>query len=275
MTDFEAATAAAAYIRERMKEPPGLCVVLGSGLGSLAGRVVSPVRLPYKEIPGFPELTLRTQSGQLLLGRLGDKPAAVMAGRFHYYEGHSFEALTRYVRVMHLLGVNRLLITNAAGGVNPTFRTGEFMLIRDHIKLFSDSPARGAGFEDYGFPRFFDMSHTYSAAWRQLAREAARGFGIPLRDGVYFYMPGPQFETPAEIRAIRAMGGDAVGMSTVPEVIAAAQCGMEVLGISCITNPAAGVVPERRLSDEEVNEAAVAVADRFCDWVEETVRRTV
>lgn len=254
---------AAAYIRQKAPVQPEICLVLGSGLGSLANEVEDAVWLPYADIPHFPRSTVKTHAGKLVLGRLEGRPAAVLSGRFHYYEGHSMEAAAFYVRVMHLLGVKKLLVTNAAGGVNETFRVGDLMMITDHIKLFTESPARGPIPDLFG-PRFFDMSRAYSPRLQALAAETAEELGISLRRGVYFYMAGPQFETPAEIRAVRALGGDAVGMSTVPEVIAAAQCGMEVLGISCITNLAAGMVPDGVLSDEEVNEAAGTVSASFC-----------
>lgn len=254
---------AAAYIRARMPAPPEVCLVLGSGLGRLAEEVEGAVVLPYADIPHFPRSTVASHAGRLLLGRLNGRPTAVLSGRFHYYEGYSMEQAAFYVRVMHLLGVRKLLLTNAAGGVNTAFRVGDFMILDDHIKFFTESPARGPQLSAFG-ERFFDMSCTYSPRLRRLADETAEKLGISVRHGVYFYMAGPQFETPAEIRAIRLLGGDAVGMSTVPEAIAAAQCGMEILGISCITNAAAGVMPGETLSDEEVGKNAAAVSEQFC-----------
>lgn len=254
---------AAACIRRLAPVPPEVCLVLGSGLGSLAAEVDGAVSLPYADIPHFPRSTVKTHAGKMVLGRLSGRPAAVLAGRFHVYEGYSMEEAAFYVRVMHLLGVKTLLVTNAAGGVNENFRLGDLMLITDHIKLTAESPSRGSIPAAFG-PRFFDMSRAYSPRLQELAVREAADLGIPLRHGVYFYMAGPQFETPAEIRAVRTLGGDAVGMSTVPEVIAAAQCGMEVLGISCITNLAAGMVPDSVLSDEEVNETAGRVSAAFC-----------
>ena len=256
-------TEAAAYIRRRMIEQPEVCLVLGSGLGRLAEEVEDAVSIPYEDIPHFPRSTVASHAGRLVLGRLNGRPAAVMAGRFHYYEGYSMETVAFYVRVMHLLQVKKLLITNAAGGVNERFQVGDFMLITDHIKFFTDSPARGAALPAFG-ERFFDLSRVYTPRLQRLAADTAEKLGISLRRGVYFYMAGPQFETPAEIRAIRLLGGDAVGMSTVPEVLAAAQCGMEVLGISCITNLAAGMTPGGVVSDDEVKESAGAAADAFC-----------
>ena len=264
---FERYEKAAAFIRERLGKSvspmPEVCLVLGSGLGRLAGEVTDPVEIPYEEIPGFPCSTVKSHAGKLVAGRLSGRPVAVMAGRFHYYEGYDMETLTFYVRVMRLLGVGKLVLTNAAGGVNESFRVGDLMLITDHIKLCAESPARGETDPRFG-DRCFDMTYTYSPALAAKARRAAEELDIPLREGVYFFMAGPQFETPAEIRAVRRLGGDAVGMSTVAEAIAARQCGMEVLGLSCITNLAAGMQPETEVSDQEVTQNAAAAADTFC-----------
>lgn len=250
------------YIRERMPVQPEIALVLGSGLGYLAERVEDAVRLPYAEIPGFPRATVASHAGVLVLGRLQGRAVAVLSGRFHCYEGYDMETAAYYVRVLSLLGVRSLLLTNAAGGVNPAFRPGDFMLITDHMKFTLDSPSRGRIPPVLG-SRFFDLSRAYTPRLQAVAQNCAKRLDILLHSGVYFFMAGPQFETPAEIRAIRLLGGDAVGMSTVPEVIAAAQCGMEVLGISCITNLAAGMLPETTVSDEEVTATAATVAASF------------
>lgn len=252
----------ARFLLEHIGCQPVLGLVLGSGLGALADDLIDAVRIPYEEIPGFPRSTVASHAGQLAVGKLSGKPVAMLCGRFHYYEGYDMETAAYYVRVLKLIGVQGLLITNAAGGVNPAYHPGDFMLIADHIKLCAESPVRGSHDPAWG-ERFFDMSRVYDPALRRMARQAAEQIGVSLHEGVYFYMTGPQFETPAEIRAIRALGGDAVGMSTVPEVIAAAQCGLPVLGVSCITNMAAGMVAERVVSDEEVTETAGAVSDQF------------
>lgn len=264
---FEEYQKAAEFIRDRAElggQPlPEICLVLGSGLGRLAREMEDAVTLPYEEIPGFPRSTVESHAGLLKVGRLAGRPAAVLSGRFHYYEGYDMETVAFYVRVMHLLGVKKLVLTNAAGGVNEQFRVGDLMLLTDHIKLCAESPSRGAVDPRLG-QRFFDMTHTYSPALRRTAKDCAARQGLTLREGVYFFMAGPQFETPAEIRAIRLLGGDAVGMSTVAEAIAASQCGMEVLGISCITNMAAGMVPDTLVSDEEVTQNAALASDGFC-----------
>lgn len=265
---------AAAFIRERLGKSisplPEVCLVLGSGLGRLAGDVQDPVIIPYAEIPGFPRSTVKSHAGKLIVGRLSGRPVAVLSGRFHYYEGYDMETVTFYVRVMYLLGVKKLVLTNAAGGVNESFRVGDLMLITDHIKLCAESPARGEIDPRFG-ERFFDMTHTYSPVLAAKARRCAEELAIPLREGVYFYMAGPQFETPAEIRAVRTLGGDAVGMSTVAEAIAASQCGMAVLGLSCITNLAAGMKPGVKVSDQEVTQNAAAVAGTFCSLMKSII----
>lgn len=264
--------AAAAFIRKKVRECPALCVVLGSGLGAFADELEDAVKIPYAEIPGFPRSTADSHAGILLTGRLCGRPLLVMSGRFHYYEGYDMETVCFYIRVLHRLGVSRLLLTNAAGGVNTGFHVGDFMLITDHIKFFSESPARGGKLPE-GVSRFFDMTHAYSPQLNRTALQCADALGISLREGVYFYMSGPQFETPAEIRAIRTLGGDAVGMSTVPEVIEAVRCGIEVMGISCITNMAAGMVPDTQVSGEEVTINAAQASERFRTLLREIVGR--
>ncbi len=257
---------AAAAVRERLqgvnKAVPRIALVLGSGLGYLADELTDAVRIPYAQIPHFPRSTVASHAGFLAAGKLNGVPVLLCSGRTHYYEGYSFETVTFYVRVLKALGVETLVLTNAAGGVNTAFSVGDLMLITDHIKLCADSPVRGPSDERLG-ARFFDMTHTYTPRLQAIAREAANALSVPLREGVYFFMGGPQFETPAEIRMIRLLGGDAVGMSTVPEAIVAAQCGMQLLGISCITNMAAGVVEGAEVSDDEVVVAAGAAAHTF------------
>lgn len=268
MIPFKDYERSAAFLRERLSGTPGAAgipdtaVVLGSGLGPLADELAESVRIPYADIPGFPRSTVASHAGMLVCGRLDGRRVVMLSGRFHVYEGYSPETVSFYVRVLHLLGVETLVLTNAAGGVNPSFSVGDFMLIADHIKLGAESPARGPHEPRFG-DRFFDLTKMYTPSLRERAKSCASALGIPLREGVYFYMPGPEFETPAEIRAIRALGGDAVGMSTVFEAVTAAQCGMRVLGVSCITNMAAGVVPGAVVSDEEVTANAATVAGRF------------
>ncbi|MBP3434892.1 MAG: purine-nucleoside phosphorylase [Clostridia bacterium] len=265
-TEREQAQQAAAYIKQRVGSAgvsmPDTAIVLGSGLGFLTDRMELGVRIPYEEISGFPISTVESHAGELCIGELAGKAVFAFSGRFHYYEGYDFRTVTFYVRVLHCLGVRTLILTNAAGGMNPDFKPGDLMLISDHIKLCADSPERGTADPFFG-PRFFDMTETYTPRLRQLVKETASTLSLPIHEGVYCFMGGPQFETPAEIRALRLLGGDAVGMSTVPEAIVAARCGMQILGISCITNMAAGMIAGTHISDEEVTEVAGNASGRF------------
>ena len=252
----------AAYLREKLGGfAPEVLLVLGSGLGFLGEQVENPLFVDYGTIPHFPVSTAPDHKGRFVFGKLGGKNVAVMQGRFHCYEGYSMEEAAYAVRVLRLLGVKTLMLTNAAGCVNTAWQVGDLMLITDHIKLFDFGPLRGPNVEEFG-TRFPDMSTLYSPELQELARVQARKLGITLREGLYMYFPGPQFETPAEIRAARVLGADTVGMSTVPEAIVAGHCEMDVLGFSLCTNMAAGVLP-KKLSGAEVNEAAAAAAPRF------------
>ncbi len=234
---------------------PRIGLVLGSGLGPIAADLQDAVALDYEQIPGFPPVTVPGHQGRLLCGRLAGREVAVMQGRFHYYEGHAPADIALPIRVLRAAGVDVLLLTNAAGGVNRAFVPGDLMLITDHIGLFCEPVLRGPNLDDLG-PRFPDQSRVYDRALADVARAAAVGLDRPLQEGVYVYCKGPQFETPAEIRLIAALGGDAVGMSTVPEAVAATHCGMRVLGISCITNAAAGLL------DQPLSHAEVLAAGR-------------
>lgn len=225
-------------------------VVLGSGLGGFEERLLDPKEISYDKIPGFPKSTVSGHAGKFSVGTLSDKRVLVMSGRFHHYEGHSLAAVTLPVRVMALLGVKTLILTNAAGGVNTSYQAGDLMLLTDFLNLSGRNPLRGANLEAFG-PRFPDMSNALDPELRQLALEQAQQLGIPLRQGIYCWMNGPSYESPAEIRMTRLLGADAVGMSTVPEIIVARHCGMRVLGISSITNMAAGVL-DVPINHEEV-----------------------
>jgi len=240
---------------------PRILLILGSGLGALAAEVENPVILPYSEVPHMKHSTAPDHKGQFLFGRLAGQDVAVMQGRLHTYEGWSFADVSYPVRVMRLLGVETLVVTNAAGAVNDAFDVGDIMLITDHIKLFGVSPLCGPNVPEFG-PRFPDMSHVYTPALQAIARDAAKELGIRLQEGVYMYFPGPQYETPAEVRAARMLGADAVGMSTVPEAIVAAHCGMNVLGFTLCTNMAAGVL-DQPLDGEEVIAAGQTAGPRF------------
>ena len=240
---------------------PEIAMVLGSGLGDMADLAENPTVIPYGEIPGFSVSTAPGHKGQLVFGTLLGKRVAVMQGRLHAYEGYSFEEVCFPLRVLRLLGCDKLVITNASGGVNLNFRAGDICLITDHIKFFMDSPLRGQNIPEFGV-RFPDSTHLYTPRLQDIARETATAQGLKLVEGVYMYFPGPSYETPAEIRAIRTLGGDLVGMSTVPEVIAAGHAGMEVLGFSLVSNAAAGITGQT-LSEQEVLDAAAAAKERF------------
>lgn len=235
-----------------MGEFPRVGLILGSGLGEIADELQHPAFIEYGDIPGFPVSTAPGHKGRIVVGMMDGTPVAVMQGRFHYYEGYSMKHVGFPVRVLKLLGVRTLIVTNAAGGINTLFNAGDLMLIRDHIKLAGDSPLRGANDDEFG-SRFNDMSDAYARDLRAKAREAAEETGVDLREGVYAFMTGPSFETPAEIRMLRVLGADAVGMSTVPEVITASHAGLPVLAISTVTNLAAGML-DQPLSHEEVLE---------------------
>lgn len=229
---------AAAYIRERITIQPEIGLVLGSGLGQLADEIQDPVIIETSTIPGWPRSTVQGHSGRLVIGSLAGRNVLVQQGRVHFYEGYEPEKLIFAVRVMKLLGISSLVVTNAAGGINKEFKAGDVMMITDHISfvaLAGYHPLRGANDDAFG-TRFPDMSQAYDRAYQQAVREAAAETGVPLREGVYTWLSGPTYETPAEVRFLRATGTDAVGMSTVPEVIAARHCGIRVLGFSGITN---------------------------------------
>lgn len=264
-----AVSEAAEYLRARLPARPDLALVLGSGLGGLADRIEALVYIPYGQIPHFPVSTAPGHAGRFVFGRLSGRMVLCMQGRFHYYEGHDMAAIALPVRVLKALGCRALVLTNAAGGVNWDFAVGDFMLITDHINFMGANPLRGENDDAIG-PRFCDMTHVYTPEFQQTARQVAAQQGITLREGVYLGYMGPSFETPAEIRAFRTLGADAVGMSTVPEAIAASHCGLPVLGVSLITNMAAGMAG-KRLSGDEVIEIANQRGPVFQDFIRTVV----
>lgn len=252
---------AADWILQRIDVKPEIALVLGSSLGPVAEMIENPTALSYADIPNFLKTTVPSHAGKLIFGTLSGKNIVCMSGRFHYYEGYRFEQLATPVRVLKELGVQTLILTNAAGAVNESYAPGDIMLISDHIKLNALSPVRGQNIPEYG-ARFFDVSDMYTASLRSIAKAAAARCDIPVREGVYFFFPGPQFETPAEIRAARILGGDAVGMSTVTEALTAAHCHMQVLAFSLITNMAAGVL-NQPVTESEVEITAKQSAQRM------------
>lgn len=259
------------YIFGQIDFQPEIAIVLGSALGSLSEEIEEQTVIDYMEIPNFLQSTVESHAGKLILGKLQGKNVVCMSGRFHYYEGYEFEQLVLPIRAFKLLGAHTVILTNAAGAVNTAYNPGDIMLISDHIKLMGASPLRGINLEQFG-PRFFDVSDMYSKELRALAKHCAKAVGHEIHEGVYMFMPGPQFETPAEIRAIRALGADAVGMSTVTEALTAAHLGMRVLGMSLITNMAAGVLENRPVSSDEVDETGESAALYFKAILREIVR---
>lgn len=262
---------AAEFIRSRIKQAPTMALILGSGLGVLADQIIDPVRIPYEEIPHFPVSTVEGHAGRLVVGMLQGVCVVAMQGRFHFYEGYPMQKITFPVRVLAELGARRLIVTNAAGGANEEFTPGDLMLITDHINLMHDNPLIGPNDKESG-PRFPDMSRAYSRELGALASQIASEQGFELKKGVYVGFSGPTYETPAEVKMARILGGDAVGMSTVPEVIVARHMGVEVLGISCITNMAAGIL-DQPLSHTEVIETTERVRKSFLAFIQEIVRR--
>ena len=259
---FEQYQQSADAIRAKIGDfQPKVAMILGSGLGYMGDIVENAIAVPYGEIPHFKMSTAPGHKGQLVFGTLEGKNVAVMQGRMHHYEGYSYEEVAYAVRVLRLLGCDTLIVTNAAGCVNMDWKAGDLMLITDQIKIFMESPLRGENLPEFGV-RFPDASHLYTPALREVARKAAGELNIDLKEGVYMYFPGPQYETPAEVRFARIAGADAVGMSTAPEVIVAGHCGMQVLGFTLLSNMAAGIL-DQPLSEEEVLEAAAACRDKF------------
>lgn len=265
------AQAAAEAIRSRVGDAkPAAAIILGSGLGQLAQEIEARARVPYREIPGFPEATVAGHAGELIVGTLGAKPVVALAGRFHTYEGHDIRLAAFPARVSSALGAETLIVSNAAGGINRLWQPGDLMLIRDHINLMFRNPLLGR-LED-GDLRFPDMSEPYDSRLASTARAVAAEQGIPLREGVYAALLGPAYETPAEVRMLEFLGADAVGMSTVPEVIVARAIGMRVLGISCITNLACGL-SNTPITHDEVLETTARAANRFTALVRGIVQR--
>ena len=256
------------FLKNKIGETqPEIGLVLGSGLNFLADERMQPDKIiPYREIPGFPKATSIGHKGNLVFGGLGERSVVCMQGRFHFFEGHSMEDVIKPIRVMSQLGVKIIILTNAAGGINESFSPGTLMLITDHINLLGTNPLVGKNIEEFG-PRFPDMTFVYDREVRSLAHIVAESLSLELKEGVYLATTGPSFETPAEIRAFRSLGADAVGMSTVPEAIAANHAGLRVCGISCISNMAAGMSGVR-LTHEEVEETAGCVKAQFADLID-------
>lgn len=270
---FDRAQTSARFIRERINAEIDVAVVLGSGLGAFAETLEDKVIVPYEEIPDFARSTVEGHSGRLVVGKLPGTAinVAVMQGRFHYYEGYSLDEVTLPIRAFGAMGVKKLVLTNAAGGVNENFKAGDLMLISDHINLMMKSPLRGQHDNRLG-ARFPDMSEVYSREYRRIAKEEAAALGVNLAEGVYMSLQGPNYETPAEVRMMRLLGADAVGMSTVPEAIVASQMGVKTLGISLITNAAAGI-EDAPINHAEVMEMGHRVSAQFCELLAKIIVR--
>ena len=266
---YERAEHAARIIRSRTTETPRIAIILGSGLGAFADDFENAVSIPYEDITGFPRSTAEGHAGRLVVGKIDQVPLMAMQGRVHFYEGYSLEQVTFPIRVFKLLGIKTLILTNASGGVNVQFSQGALMIISDHLNLLGDNPLRGPNDTRFG-PRFPDMTTVYSPELQEIVIEEAKAINVEVRRGIYAALAGPSYETPAEIHLMRTLGADAVGMSTVPEAIVARHMDLEVLGISCITNMAAGI------SDEPINhDDVMATGDRVRETLTQLLRKVV
>lgn len=261
--------AAVNFIKSKSNTSPSVGVILGSGLGDFVNKIKNPTIIPYGEIPNFKKVTVKGHDGNLIIGTVGDQTVAALQGRFHYYEGNSLEEVVFPIRVLAKLGINSLMLSNAAGGINLGFNAGDLMLIQDHINLTGVNPLIGPNDESIG-PRFPDMTFAYNPELNKMVEDSARELNISIQKGVYVGVTGPTYETPAEIRFFRTIGGDACGMSTVPETIIANHIGLKVVGISCITNMAAGIKNEK-LSHDDIKGEANKVMENFANLVERTI----
>lgn len=259
------------FVKSKINITPEIGVILGSGLGDLAEEIEDKVTVKYEDIPNMPKSTVAGHKGQYVFGKYKGKNVVMMQGRIHYYEGHPMEILSLPIHIMKYLGAKTLLVTNAAGGVNESFNPGDLMIITDHINLAFNNPLIGENNEKIG-PRFPDMSNVYDKDLVKLAEDTAKDINVDIKKGVYCMMTGPTYETPAEVRMVRILGGDAVGMSTVPDAITAKHCGMKVLGISCITNMAAGIL-DQPLNHKEVIETSNKVKNTFINLVGNIIER--
>lgn len=259
------------YIKNIITDIPQIGIVLGSGLGEMANNIENKIIIKYSEVPNLPDSTVKGHAGQFVFGKLQGKNVVMMQGRFHYYEGNDMDDLALPVYIMKYLGAKVLILTNAAGGVNIEFKPGDLMIIKDHINFAFNNPLIGKNDERIG-PRFPDMSEVYDKQLTKLVKEVSNKLNIDIKEGNYFFMTGPNYETPAEIKMIRILGGDAVGMSTVPEAIAARHCGLKIIGISCITNMAAGIL-DKPLNHNEVVETSNNIKDKFTGLINNIVKR--
>ena len=259
------------FLQEKGIDKPEMGIVLGSGLGSLADEIKNSIKVKYSEIPNFLQSTVKGHSGQLVYGDLNDKKVLMMQGRFHFYEGFPLDESVFPIRIIKSLGAEKLIVTNAAGGCNEDFKAGDLMIIKDHINFTLRNPLIGKNYEELG-DRFPDMSRAYDREYIELARKVAKDIELNVQEGVYMWTTGPSYETPAEVKMAQIIGADAVGMSTVPEVITASHAGLRVLGISCITNMASGIL-DQPLNHEEVIETSERVKDDFIKLLSEIIKK--
>jgi purine-nucleoside phosphorylase len=271
--EFARAERAAKFILDRTKLRPKIALVLGSGLGAFADVFSSAARIPYEKIPGFPRSTIEGHAGCLVIGKVGAVPVAAMQGRVHFYEGYSIKEVAFPMRVLGPLGIRAAILTNAAGAINVSFSQGALVVLRDHINLQGANPLIGPNDKRFG-PRFSDMTHSYDPSYREIALAEAKKLGLAIHEGVYAALTGPSFETPAEIRYLKAIGADMVGMSTVPETIVARHMGIKVLGISCVTNMAAGIL-DQEINHAEVLETGERVRSQFVILLRAVIPRIV
>lgn len=268
-SDYSHCMMAAEYIKSRIGIKPDMGIILGSGIGPLADMIEIESTIDYTDIPYFPQTTVSSHKGRLILGTLEGVKVVCMQGRFHFYEGYSYEQLAMPVRVLSLLGVKVMFLTNAAGGVNLAYKPGDIMIIADHLNLMGVNPVRGQYYSEFG-ERFYDVQNLYNESLRKIARKCAKRSDLTVHEGTYMFFPGPNFETPAEIRAARMLGADAVGMSTVPEALTAGHIGLPVIAFSVITNYAAGMSKEP-LSDDEVRVIADSISHEFSAYVKDVI----
>lgn len=259
------------YIQKKVKDIPKIAIILGSGLGSLADEIEDKLVIPYHDIPNFPVSTVAGHKGELIFGKLNGTPIIAMNGRFHYYEGYELSETTYPIRIFKLLGVETLILTNAAGGINLNFEKGDLMIIEDQLSFFAESVLRGKNLDEFG-ERFIDMGNVYTKEYIEILKPIMKKITGKCHTGVYAYMKGPTYETPAEIKALRTLGADCVGMSTVPEAVVARHSGIKCIGITCITNMAAGILNEV-LTHEDVKETALKVENNFKEVIKELVTK--
>jgi len=270
MFDFAYFKKSADYVKEIIKDEPDIGIILGTGLGGLADEIKNQIIIDYKDIPNFLLSTNDSHAGKLIYGELSGKKVLCLSGRFHHYEGYEFNQLTAPIRLLKLTGVKKVILTSAVGAINPSYNVGDIVILKDHINLVISSPLCGANIKEFG-DRFFDTTDMYTKKYREIALELGKNTPLNFHEGVYMYFTGPQFETPAEIRAASILGADVVGMSVVSEALTAAHCSLPILAMSVVTNMASGVIKDRKLTTEEVDDTADKISNDFSAYVTKLV----